>query len=101
MILSNFRRVELVPYRSQTVPYQTQTFFKNSLETFDVPYYRTINKNLELFLKTRIFLATLKISSLKTRIFRYEFYENSNLSLKKLSFKIKFDSCIDVSKHQT
>ena len=53
--------VILVPYRTapyRTVPYRTKLklFFKNSLGTFDVPYFRTIIKNLELFLKTRIFL---------------------------------------------
>jgi len=62
VILSNFRRTRTVPYRTKL-----KLFFKNSLGTFDVPYYRTIIKNLELFLKTRIF--------------RYEFYESSRESL--------------------
>ena len=43
-----------VPYRTVPKPYRTKLklFFKNSLGTFDVPYFRTIIKNLELFLKT-------------------------------------------------
>jgi len=57
MILSNFRRTRTVPHRTVPKPYRTKLkfFIKNSLGTFDVPYYRNI-KNLELFLKTKIFL---------------------------------------------
>ncbi len=55
-IFSNFRKTGT---RSQTVPYQYRTklkiFLKNSLGTFDLPYYRTIIKNLKLILKTRVF----------------------------------------------
>ncbi len=44
--------------RTLTAPYRTKLklFIKNSLGTFDVPYYRTFIKNLELFLKFKIFL---------------------------------------------
>jgi len=44
-------------YRTVPKPYRTKfkLFIKNSLGTFDVPRYRTI-KNLEFFLKTKIFL---------------------------------------------
>jgi hypothetical protein len=59
VVLSNFRKTRTVPYRTvphRTVPrpYRTKLklFFKNSLGTFDVSYFRTIIKNLELFLKT-------------------------------------------------
>jgi len=50
--------VELVSYRTVPKPYHTKLklFIKNSLGTFDVSYYRTFIKNLELFLKTEIFL---------------------------------------------
>jgi hypothetical protein len=40
VILSNFRR-------TRTVPFPNFSFIKNSLGTFDVPYYRTIIKNLK------------------------------------------------------
>jgi hypothetical protein len=45
-------------YRTVPKPYRTQfkLFIKNSLGTFDVPRYRTNIKNLEFFLKTKIFL---------------------------------------------
>jgi len=51
VILSNLRRTRTVPK-----PYRTKLklFFKNLLGTFDVPYYRTIIKKLELFRKNTI-----------------------------------------------
>jgi hypothetical protein len=51
---SNFRKTRTVPYRTVRFPNRTKLklFIKNLLGTFDVPPYRTIIKNLELFLKT-------------------------------------------------
>jgi hypothetical protein len=71
VILSNFRRTRTVPYcivfyRTKFKPQRTVFIIKiqyrewnllnikNSLGTFGVPYFRTIIKNLDLFLKTRV-----------------------------------------------
>jgi hypothetical protein len=53
--LSNFRRTRTVPFPNRAVP-NSNFLLKIQLGTFDAPYYRTIITNLELFLKTRIFL---------------------------------------------
>jgi hypothetical protein len=73
VILSNFRSTRTVPK-----PYRTKLklFIKNSLGKFDVPYYRTIIKILELFLKTRIFLKKT-IKYLKIRIILWYFFQKN------------------------
>jgi hypothetical protein len=62
VILSNFRRTRTAPYRTSS--YQTQTvpnYFYNKTRVRGVESnYRTIIKNLELFLKTRIFFEKKK-----------------------------------------
>jgi len=55
VILSYFRRTRTVPFPNRAVP-NSNFLLKIQLGTFDAPYYRTIITNLELFLKTRIFL---------------------------------------------
>jgi len=46
VILSNFRRTRTVPKPDRT---KLKLFIKNSLGTFNVPYYRTIIKNFDIF----------------------------------------------------
>jgi hypothetical protein len=75
VILSNFRRTRTVPYSSS---YQTQTapnYFYNKTRVQGVESnYRTIIKNLELFLKTRVFLKK-NIKYLKIRIILWYFFK--------------------------
>jgi hypothetical protein len=74
VILSNYRRTRTVPHRTvlhSISLYQTQTapnYFYNKTRVRGVESnYRTIIKNLELFLKTRVFLKKTK-KYLKKRI---------------------------------
>jgi len=79
VILSNFRRTRTVPYSSS---YQTQTapnYFYNKTRVQGVESnYRTIIKNLELFLKTRVFLKKKHKISQNTHYFMVFFQKNPN-----------------------
>jgi hypothetical protein len=77
VILSNFRRTRTVPYSSS---YQTQTapnYFYNKTRVRGVESnYRTIIKNLELFLKTSVFLKKKHLKKyLKIRIILWYFFK--------------------------
>jgi hypothetical protein len=83
VILSNFRRTRTVPHLTvlhSISSYQTQTalnYFFNKTRVRGVESnYRTIIKNLELFLKARVFLKKKHKISQNTHYFMAFFQKN-------------------------